>query len=123
MSVHIPISRSIAIGSDTYQWIIKRAAKDKAGNKVWRPESYYTTLEQAVRALLDAALRDSAAQSVGELRVALDNAVSRLKQSLSPTQYRVTVEGPRPEGDPPVNASQVGRIPVEPGPMSGRNAA
>ena len=102
MSVHILIDETTAIGSDPYCWMLKRS-RIRDGEIQWEPYAYFATLEYLLKAFVEARSRESDAQSMGELRRAVDRAVTTLSRALSPLGYRVSVVGPRPPVLPPSN--------------------
>ncbi|RLC75023.1 MAG: hypothetical protein DRI61_15595 [Chloroflexi bacterium] len=79
-SVRIDLDEEWKLGSDSMQWILYKKAKEKedeildeeiVSKSTWKkefvPTGYFTTLENALKAYIDAKLRNSAAKSVKEL--------------------------------------------------------
>jgi len=79
-NVKIDLDEEWKLGSDSMQWILYKKAKEKEdefldeeieSKPTWKkefvPTGYFTTLENALKAYIDAKLRNSAAKSVKEL--------------------------------------------------------
>ena len=78
-NVKIDLDEEWKLGSDSMQWILYKKAKDKEDEVLDDAESktnwkkgfiavgFFTTLENALKAYIDARLRKSAAKSVKEL--------------------------------------------------------
>ena len=79
-SVRIDLDEEWKLGSDSMQWILYKKAKGKEdeildeeieSKSTWKkefvPTGYFTSLENALKAYIDAELRNSAAKSVKEL--------------------------------------------------------
>ena len=78
--VRIDLDKEWKLGSDSVQWILYKKAKEKEDEildeeiepkSTWKKgfvaAGYFTTLENALKAYIDAKLRNSAAKSVKEL--------------------------------------------------------
>ena len=78
--VRIDLDEEWKLGSDSVQWILYKKAKEKEDEildeeiepkSTWKKgfvaAGYFTTLENALKAYIDAKLRNSAAKSVKEL--------------------------------------------------------
>ncbi len=96
-SVRIDLDEEWKLGSDSMQWILYKKAKKKKGEilddemeskSTWKkefvPTGYFTTLENALKAYIDAKLRNSAARSVRELYDKQREIIQSLNEVLKP---------------------------------------
>jgi len=96
-SVRIDLDEEWKLGSDSMQWILYKKAKDKEdeildeeieSKSTWKKEfaatGYFTTLENALKAYIDAKSRNSAAKSVKELYDYQQNILRSLNEVLKP---------------------------------------
>lgn len=88
----LPISNNYRITSDRYQWMIQKPHKrNRNGEKVitWESESFFPTIEGALRELGERMVRESDAVGFVQALVAVENVVTMLCKAL-PTHIRVT---------------------------------
>jgi len=106
--VRIDLDEDWKLSSDSMQWILYKKAESKA-NKTEvlsgedEPESgwtkgfyavgFFTTLENALKAYLDAKLRSSAAKSIKELYDNQQKIIRSLNKVLKP--FKITVDAER----------------------------
>jgi len=96
-SVRIDLDEEWKLGSDSMQWILYKKAKGKEdeildeeieSKSTWKkefvPTGYFTSLENALKAYIDAKLRNSAAKSVKELYDYQQNILWSLNEVLKP---------------------------------------
>jgi len=96
-SVRIDLDKEWKLGSDSMQWILYKKAKEKKGEilddemeskSTWKkefvPTGYFTTLENALKAYIDAKLRNSAARSIQELYDKQQEIIRSLNDVLKP---------------------------------------
>ena len=96
-SVGIDLDEEWKLGSDSVQWILYKKAKEKE-NEILDEETeskttwkkgyiavgFFTTLENALKAYIDAKLRNSAAKSVKELYDKQQEIIRSLNEALKP---------------------------------------
>ena len=96
-SVRIDLDEEWKLGSDSMQWILYKKAKGKEdeildeeieSKSTWKkefvPTGYFTSLENALKAYIDAKLRNSAARSVRELYDKQQEIIRSLNEVLKP---------------------------------------
>ena len=96
-NVKIDLDEEWKLGSDSMQWILYKKAKEKKGEilddemeskSTWKkefvPTGYFTTLENALKAYIDAKLRNSAARSIQELYDKQQEIIRSLNDVLKP---------------------------------------
>jgi len=97
-SVKIDLDEEWKLGSDSMQWILYKKGKEKNKGEIlddeieskstWKkefvPTGYFTTLENALKAYIDAKLRNSAARSVRELYDKQQEIIRSLNEVLKP---------------------------------------
>ena len=101
--VRIDLDEEWKLGSDPMQWILYKKAKDKEGEildeeieskSTWKKGfiavGFFTTLENALKAYIDAKLRNSAARSVKELYNNQRRIIQNLNIALKP--FRIVIE-------------------------------
>jgi len=89
MSLNIPLIEPYYLGSDKYQFILKKkvAARKKDGSIAYRSISYTTDLDSMFNRLKNLLINDSDAQTLLELKTVLlniDTGIVRLMQELHP---------------------------------------
>ena len=101
--VRIDLDEEWKLGSDPMQWILYKKAKDKEdeildeeieSKSTWKKGfiavGFFTTLENALKAYIDAKLRNSAARSVKELYNNQRRIIQNLNIALKP--FRIVIE-------------------------------
>ena len=96
-SVRIDLDEEWKLGSDSMQWILYKKAKEKEDEflddeieskstrkKGFVAAGYFTSLENALKAYIDAKLRNSAARSVRELYDKQQEIIRSLNDVLKP---------------------------------------
>lgn len=83
MNVCIEIDDGVLLRSDPDQWMLVREWTTKYGTKRERVTGYYVSIESALRAYVDAHLRQSGATTPAELLAALEHARSRAEHARS----------------------------------------
>jgi len=93
-SVRIDLDEEWKLGSDSMQWILYRKGKEhkkefsdkskQAWTKGFHAVGFFTTLENALKAYIDAKLRNSAARSVRELYDKQQEIIRSLNEVLKP---------------------------------------
>ena len=96
-SVKIDLDGEWKLGSDSMQWILYKKAKEKKGEilddeiesksiqkKGFVAAGYFASLENALKAYIDAKLRNSAARSVRELYDKQQEIIRSLNEVLKP---------------------------------------
>lgn len=90
----LPISNNYRIASDRYQWMIQKPHKrNRNGEQVitWESESFFPTIEGALRELGERMVRESEAIGFTQALEDVERVVTRLCQAL-PTHIRVASE-------------------------------
>ena len=97
-SVKIDLDEEWKLGSDSMQWILYKKGKEKNKGEILDDEieskstrkkgfvaaGYFTSLENALKAYIDAKLRNSAARSVRELYDKQQEIIRSLNEVLKP---------------------------------------
>jgi hypothetical protein len=66
--MNIPVGDKYILTSDTHNIVVNKVlVNEKTGEKYPRPESYHTSLRDAIRGLFERGVRRSDAESVAEL--------------------------------------------------------
>ena len=104
-NVKIDLDEEWKLGSDSMQWILYKKAKDKEDEVLDDAESktnwkkgfiavgFFTTLENALKAYIDAKLRKSAAKSVKELYDCHREVLKNLNEVLKPFEIVIKSDG------------------------------
>ena len=90
----IPINEKFRISTDPYQWIIQRK-RTRNGHEVWESQTYYPSVDGAVRSLGERMVRESKTQTLVDALEAVETIATTLSQALTPQIEGVseTVEG------------------------------
>ena len=80
----IPVNERFRIKSDRYQWIIQRK-RTRDGHEVWESQTYYPSVDGAVRSLGERMVRESKTQTLVDALKAVETIATTLSQALMPS--------------------------------------
>ena len=83
----ISVTQDYAIGADAHSWQVQKR-QPRNGADAWEPITWHATLEQAAASLRERLVRLPGSQTIGELRVATDDASTIISLGLAP-QFEV----------------------------------
>ena len=86
----IPINEKFRISTDTHQWIIQRK-RTRNGHEVWESQTYYPSVDGAVRSLGERMVRESKTQTLVDALEAVETIATTLSQALTPSIEGVSV--------------------------------
>ena len=79
----IPVNERFRIKSDRYQWIIQRK-RTRDGHEVWESQTYYPSVDGAVRSLGERMGRESKTQTLADALLEVEKIATMLSQALTP---------------------------------------